>query len=70
MGKARLIFFNQFVRIKLDDAGQFNEAGCKEHVDKVYPEKYRADALEKMKKCSEDHCEFEFWGNVSQFRLV
>jgi len=45
--------------IKLDDSGQFNEDGCKEHVDKVYPEKYRSDALEKMKKCSEDHCKFK-----------
>jgi len=40
----------------MDDSGKFNEEGTKAHVDRVYPEKYRADALEKIKKCNEDHC--------------
>jgi len=45
----------------MDDSGKFNEEGAKAHVDKVYPEKYRADAFEKLKKCNEEYCKYEYF---------
>ncbi len=42
--------------MQLDDSGKFDEAGCKTHLEKVYPEKYRADALTNLKECATNSC--------------